>query len=60
MKFIKMHGLGNDYVFVDGRNEKVDDPIEMAKRVSDRHLGIGADGLVMMLPDDEADVLMRM
>lgn len=59
MKFVKMHGLGNDYVFVDCRTEKVDDPVETAIRISDRHLGIGADGLVMMLPDDEADIGMR-
>lgn len=59
MKFVKMHGIGNDYVFVDCRTEKVADPVETARRVSDRHLGIGSDGLVLMLPDEEADLAMR-
>lgn len=63
MKFIKMHGIGNDYVYVNGFEEKVDDPPTMARAVSDRHFGIGSDGLILVLPPEdgvEADVRMRM
>lgn len=59
MKFIKMNGLGNDYVFIDCRNEEIRDPHLFAQKVSDRHKGIGSDGLVLMLPDTEADLRMR-
>ncbi len=59
MKFTKMHGLGNDYVYVNGFSEKVDDPAEVARKVSDRHFAIGADGLIMILPSEKADVRMR-
>jgi diaminopimelate epimerase len=60
MRFTKMQGLGNDYVYVNGFTERVDDPAAMAQRVSDRHFGIGADGLILILPSDKADVRMRM
>lgn len=60
MRFTKMHGLGNDYVYVDGFDETVDDPAAVAEQVSDRHFGIGADGLILILPSDTADVRMRM
>src|SRR6188472_3508964 len=60
MKFTKMHGIGNDYVYVNGFEERVDDPGDVARKVSDRHFGIGADGLIMILPSDKADVRMRM
>jgi diaminopimelate epimerase len=60
MKFTKMHGLGNDYVYVNGFEERVDDPGAVARAVSDRHVGIGSDGLIMILPSDKADVRMRM
>lgn len=60
MKFTKMHGIGNDYVYVNGFAETVDDPAGTAKRVSDRHFGIGSDGLILILPSDRADVRMRM
>lgn len=60
MKFTKMHGLGNDYVYVNGFAEKVADPGAMARAVSDRHLGIGGDGLILILPSEKADVRMRM
>ena len=60
MKFTKMHGLGNDYVYVNGFDERVDDPGAVARQVSDRHTGIGSDGLIMILPSDKADVRMRM
>jgi len=59
MKFTKMHGLGNDYVYVNGFQERVDDPAELARKVSDRHFGIGGDGVIMILPSTKADVRMR-
>lgn len=63
MRFTKMHGLGNDYVYVNGFVEAVDDPPRVAREVSDRHFGIGGDGLILILPPEagvEADVRMRM
>lgn len=60
MKFTKMHGIGNDYVYVNGFAEKITDPAEVARKVSDRHFGIGGDGLIMILPSEKADVRMRM
>ena len=60
MKFTKMHGLGNDYVYVNGFDETVDEPAAVAPLVSDRHFGIGADGLILILPSDKAHVRMRM
>jgi diaminopimelate epimerase len=60
MKFTKMHGIGNDYVYIDGFKEKIADPAEIARKVSDRHFGIGSDGLILILPSDKADVRMRM
>ena len=64
MQFVKMHGLGNDYVYVNGFEQSVDDPGELSKRISDRHFGIGADGLILVLPPDpdqgSAQVRMRM
>ena len=60
MKFVKMHGCGNDYVYVNGFTEKIDDPSEAAKIVSDRHFGIGSDGLIMINPSQVADFEMAM
>src|SRR4051794_11359390 len=60
MKFTKMHGIGNDYVYVNGFAETVADPNAVARKVSDRHTGIGGDGLILILPSDKADVRMRM
>jgi len=60
MQFTKMQGLGNDYVYVDFRQEQVDDPAAVARAISDRHFGVGADGLILILPSDKADVRMRM
>ena len=60
MRFTKMHGLGNDYIYVNGFDEQVDDPAAVARAVSDRHFGIGADGLILILPSDRADCRMRM
>ncbi len=60
MKFTKMHGIGNDYVYMDARISPVTDPAALAIAVSDRHKGIGSDGLVLILPSEVADVRMRM
>ncbi len=60
MKFTKMHGCGNDYVYVSGFTEKVDNKSEMAKYVSDRHFGIGSDGLIFINPSEVADCEMEM
>lgn len=60
MNFAKMHGAGNDYVYINGFAEHVGDPQTLARRVSDRHKGIGSDGLVLILPSDTAHVRMRM
>ena len=60
MKFTKMHGLGNDYVYVNCFEEKIDNPPAVARFVSDRHFGIGSDGLVMINPSKTADFEMEM
>lgn len=60
MKFTKMHGLGNDYVYVNCFEEDVVSPAELAIKVSNRNFGIGADGLILICPSDIADVRMRM
>jgi diaminopimelate epimerase len=60
MRFTKMHGIGNDYVYVNGFAERVNDPPVVAKAISHRHFGIGSDGLILILPSDKADVRMRM
>jgi diaminopimelate epimerase len=60
MRFTKMEGLGNDYVYVDAFHERVRDPSALAKRVSDRHFGVGSDGLILILPSERADLRMEM
>ena len=60
MKFTKMHGIGNDYIYVNGFEETVQNPSEVAIRLSDRRFGIGADGLILILPSDVADCRMEM
>ena len=60
MRFTKMQGLGNDYVYVNCFQEKVENPSEMAKRISDRHFGVGADGLILIGPSEQADFEMAM
>ncbi len=60
MRFVKMHGAGNDYVYVDCFRETVSDPGKLAVRLSDRHFGIGSDGLVLICPSEKADCRMRM
>jgi len=59
MRFTKMHGTGNDYVYVDCFDQEVADPSALARVISDRHFGVGGDGLILMMPSDEADVGMR-
>lgn len=59
INFTKMHGIGNDYVYVDGFKEKIPNPNAFSEFISDRHFGIGADGLVMILPSEKADFKMR-
>ncbi|MBN2429374.1 MAG: diaminopimelate epimerase [Deltaproteobacteria bacterium] len=60
MKFAKMHGAGNDYVYVNCFEEEVPEPVKLAIEVSRPHFGIGSDGLILILPSEVADVRMRM
>ena len=61
LRFTKMHGAGNDYVYVNGFSDTLpDDPQRVARFVSDRHKGIGSDGLILVCPSDVADAEMRM
>ena len=58
MEFTKMQGAGNDYIYVNAFKEQVKDPVQTAIRVSDRHFGVGADGLVLICPSEKADFFM--
>lgn len=60
LKFTKMHGTGNDYVYVNLFEEKLTDPSETSKKISDRHFGIGSDGLICIAPSEVADCRMIM
>ena len=60
MRFTKMQGCGNDYIYVDCFEEKIDDPAALAVRLSDRHYGIGSDGLILIEPSEKADAYMHM
>ena len=60
MKFTKMQGIGNDYVYVNCLQETIENPSELAKKISDRHYGVGSDGLIMINPSDKADFEMEM
>lgn len=60
MEFTKMHGLGNDYIYVNCFKENIDFPSEFARKMSDRHFGIGSDGLILIKPSDQADFKMEM
>ena len=60
MKFTKMQGAGNDYVYVNCFQEEVRNPEKVSKFVSDRHFGIGADGLILIRPSQRADFEMAM
>ena len=59
MRFTKMQGLGNDYVYVNCFEEEIENPAELAQIVSDRHFGVGSDGLILIGPSQKADVRMR-
>lgn len=60
MKFTKMHGAGNDYIYVDAINQTIEDPSSLALKLSNRNFGIGSDGLVLILPSEKADFRMQM
>lgn len=61
MRFVKMHGAGNDYIYINGFETTVADPASLAVRMSDRHFGVGSDGLILVLPPQAGgDVRMRM
>ena len=60
MKFTKMQGCGNDYVYVNCFSEKVADPSSLAVKIADRHYGVGGDGLILIEPSDKADAYMHM
>ncbi|MCI1964745.1 MAG: diaminopimelate epimerase [Oscillospiraceae bacterium] len=60
MKFTKMHGIGNDYIYIDCFHETVQNPSELAVKLSDRHFGIGGDGIILIKPSEAADCQMDM
>lgn len=61
MRFTKMHGIGNDYIYIDCFAQPMPrDPVALAKKISDRHFGVGSDGLILICPSERADVRMRM
>ncbi|MCR4943650.1 MAG: diaminopimelate epimerase [Clostridium sp.] len=60
MEFTKMHGIGNDYIYFNCMNEEIENPEELSLKLSDRHFGVGGDGIVLILPSDKADFRMRM
>ena len=60
IKFTKMHGLGNDYVYIDAINQKIQNELKLAQFVSNRHFGIGSDGLILICESKVADFKMRM
>ncbi|MBO5148815.1 MAG: diaminopimelate epimerase [Anaerotignum sp.] len=60
MRFTKMHGCGNDYIYINCFEEKVENPEKLAIAMSERHFGVGADGLVLIMPSEKGDFRMRM
>jgi len=60
MKFTKMHGCGNDYIYVNCFKERIDNPEVLSRALSDRHFGIGSDGMILICPSDNADFRMQM
>jgi diaminopimelate epimerase len=60
LRFTKMHGIGNDYVYIDCFSQSIPDPAALARRVSPRRTGIGSDGLILICPSEEADCRMEM
>lgn len=59
MKFTKMHGIGNDYVYINCFEEAIEEPAKLSSIMSDRHFGVGSDGLILILPSKVADCRMR-
>ena len=60
IRFTKMQGIGNDYIYVNGFEYTIDNPAELSRRISSRNFGVGSDGLILILPSDKADFRMRM
>lgn len=60
MRFTKMEGAGNDYIYVNALTQRVEDPSALARAMSEYHFGVGADGLILILPSERADFRMRM
>lgn len=60
LRFTKMHGAGNDYIYINGFAQKIENPSQLAIKLSDRHFGIGSDGLVLILPSETCDFRMQM
>ena len=60
LKFTKMHGCGNDYIYLDCFKQPIANPEALAVRLSDRHKGVGGDGIILICPSDSADGKMRM
>ena len=60
LKFTKMHGVGNDYIYINGFLQNIENPEELSKIISDRHFGVGGDGIILILPSNNADARMRM
>ena len=60
MKFTKMQGLGNDYVYIDAISQDIKNPASLSKFVSNRHFGIGSDGLILICKSEKADFRMKM
>lgn len=60
LPFIKMQGIGNDYIYINGFEQQIANPNELAVKISDRHFGVGGDGLVLLVPSAIADLRMRM
>lgn len=60
MRFTKMHGTGNDYIYIDCFKEQVQHPSELSVKLSDRHFGVGSDGLILIKPSEKADCEMEM
>lgn len=60
MEFVKMHGIGNDYIYINAMVEKIENPSELAKKISDRHFGVGSDGIILIDKSDVADFKMMM
>ena len=60
MKFYKMHGIGNDYIYFDCMRGEIAEPEKLAIKLSDRHFGIGGDGIILLCASDKADCRMRM